>query len=196
MGKTRKKYRTKRKSRKRSRGGVGTTAQAAALSQVFQGLTNRNEYSDLLSEVLSHQPVEDRDNVEREQRRTMAKIYLNERLRELQAANIERERVITELLARINGTVEPDLVERISRQGRPSHPLQREIRQRGQNMTEAIQEEVDNVNYVNRRNSELLRNAILRAYPHLDPDNLPPGILIPPHRQLGEPIRRYSSLLQ
>ena len=126
----------------------------------------------------------------------MAKTYLNERLRELQDANIERETVITELLARINGTVEPDLVERISRQGRPSHPLQQEIRQRGQNMTEAIQEEADNVNYVNRRNRESARNAILRAYPHLDPDNLPPGILVPPHRQIAEPNRRYSNLLQ
>jgi hypothetical protein len=196
MGKTRRKYRTKRKSRKRSRGGVGTTAQAAALSQVFQGLTNRNEYSDLLSEVLSHQPVEDRDNVERKQRRTMAKRYLNERLRELQAANIEREKVITELLAKINGTVEPDLVKRILRQSRPSHPLQREIRERGQNMTEAIQEELDNINFVDRYNSQSLRNAIRQMYPHLDPNNLPPGILMPPHRQLAEPTRRYSSLLQ
>jgi hypothetical protein len=179
MGKTRRKYRTKRKSRKRSRGGVGTTAQAAALSQVFQGLTNRNEYSDLLSEVLSHQPVEDRDNVERKQRRTMA-----------------REKVITELLAKINGTVEPDLVKRILRQSRPSHPLQREIRERGQNMTEAIQEELDNINFVDRYNSQSLRNAIRQMYPHLDPNNLPPGILMPPHRQLAEPTRRYSSLLQ
>lgn len=196
MGKTRRKYKKKRKSRKHSRGGVGTAGQAAALTQVFRQLTQKDEHSGLPGEILAHQPVEVRDEVERRQRRTMARANLDDRLRELQTANIERENVITELLARINGTVEPDLVQRISRQGRPSNPLQQQIRQRGQTMTEAIQDEIDNVNYVNRRNRESARNAILRAYPHLDPDNLPPGILVPPHRQIAEPNRRYSNLLQ
>lgn len=199
--KTRKRNKTNKrnkshKTRKNSSGGVGTSAQAAALAQAFQGLTNRNEYYDVISEVLAHQPVEERDEVERRQRRTMARANLDERLIELEAENIERERVIRDLLATINGTIEPDLVQRISRLGRPSHPLQRELRQRGQDIREAIQEEIENVNYVNRRNAELMRNAFLRAYPHLDPDNLPPGILIPPHRQLADPIRRYGRLLE
>ena len=185
-----------RKSHKHSKGGVGTIGQAAALTQAFQGLTNKDQHYDVISEVLGHQSVEDRDNVERKERRIMARANLDERLRELEAANIERENVIIDLLDRMTGTVEPDLVGRISRLSRPGHPLQREIRQRGQNMTEAIQEEVDNVNYVNRRNAQLMRNALLRAYPHLDPNNLPPGILIPPHRQLAEPIQRFGTILQ
>lgn len=175
--------------------GVGTAAQAAALSQVFQHLTQKYEHDGLPGEVLAYQSVEDRDNVERKQRRQIAKLDLDERQREINSENIAREIAIRDILASISGTVEPGLVESIQRQSRPSHPLQQQIRQRGLTITNNIQEEIDNQNYINKRNRELFHNAIRRAYPNVDPDNLPPGILLPPFRQLAEPFSRYSSLL-
>ena len=187
---------------KHSKGGVGITGQAAALTQAFQGLTNKDEHYDVISEVLRHQSVEDRDEVERQQRRIMARANLDERLIELEAENIERERVIRDLLATINGTIEPDLVQRISRLGRPSHPLQRELIQRGQDIREAIQEEIENLMSEEESEEELtdLQKAVIAAKPDGAPmsaqgDRLPRWLESDP-ATLAKLQKNYIGLLE
>ena len=196
MGKTRRKYRKKRKSRKRSRGGVGTAAQAAALSQVFKHLTQRDEHSGLPGEILKHQSFEDRDNVERKQRRMQARLDLDNRQHEINSQHHENQSVIRDVLASTTGLAEPRLIENIQHYARPRHPLQQQIRQRGQQNTDAIQAEIDHHDWVRTRNRELFRNAVRRAYPHLDPDNFPENVPLPPMRQLAEPHSRYRRLFQ
>ena len=154
MGKTRRKYRKKRKSRKRSRGGVGTAGQAAALSQVFKHLTQRNEHSGLPGEILSHQSFEDRDNVERKQQRRQARLDLDNRQQEINSQHHENQSAIRDALASTTGLAEPRLIENIQHYARPHHPLQQQIRQRGQQNTDAIQAEIDHHHWVRTRNRE------------------------------------------
>lgn len=91
--------------------------------------------------------------------------------------------------------VPPDLLPKILLLSR-RHPLAAEIRERGQENTQRIQNEIDHINEINEFNRQSFRNAIQNQYPHLDVDNLPNGIILLPYRQMADPIRRFSRILE
>lgn len=196
MGKTRRKYRKKRKSRKRSRGGVGTAAQAAALSQVFSHLTQRDEHSGLPGQILAHQSFEDRDNVERKQRRMQARLDLDNRQQEINSQHHENQSAIRDVLASRTGLTDPRIIKKIQHYARPHHPLQPQIQEDGQQNTHAIQAAYDDHDLIRRRNRAFFREAVTRVYPDLNPDNFPHNVPLPPMRQLAERPGRYSRLFQ
>jgi len=125
-----------------------------------------------------------------------AKLDLDNRQREINSQHRENTRAITDALASTTRLAEPRLIEHIQHYARPRHHLQQEIRQRGQQNTYNIQAEIDHHHWIRARNRELFRNAVRRAYPHLDPDNFPENIPPIPHRRLAEPHSRYRRILQ
>jgi hypothetical protein len=180
------------------RKGVGTRGQAAALNQVFTSINPTFAYPEIVREVLSHQSVNDRDAAERKERRQVAANAIDQRQSQIQRENKAKTALITDILAGTSGLVEPELVDQIQRQSRNTlNPtLGQSLRTAGHASQAKIQSQYDRHHWVNAQNERTFRNAMQRAYPNLDLDNLPVDTFLPlpPVRQMAVQALPFNHL--
>lgn len=150
-----------------------------ALQEVLEKITNQPG-NDVVSYIFSLESP-------RQQARARARMAANAATAAIQADDRRRMATLENLLGKTY-LADPDLVRRLQRQSLagPSQHILENLRESGTARRNYNQELFDKADEIRRENKRLYREAMRRRYPHIDLNNIPPFLPLPPHRQHAE----------